>query len=156
MDTILAVAARHKLPVRRRRLPGRTWPSGEAKKLSTLGDLGCFSFQASKNLNSGEGGAILTNNDRLVDSNARAFRTTAAASDGGLQLRAQRRQPPHDRVLRPRLLSTQLTRLEEQSRRREQNAAYLTELLREVPGHHAGAHVRRLHAECLSSLHVPL
>ena len=32
------------------------------------------------------------------------------------------------------LLLTQLTRLEEQSRRREQNAAYLTGLLREIPG----------------------
>ena len=32
------------------------------------------------------------------------------------------------------LLLQQLTRLEEQSRRREQNAAYLTELLREIPG----------------------
>jgi dTDP-4-amino-4,6-dideoxygalactose transaminase len=32
------------------------------------------------------------------------------------------------------LLLQQLTRLDEQSRRREQNAAYLTELLREIPG----------------------
>src|SRR5262249_46494167 len=32
------------------------------------------------------------------------------------------------------LISQQLTRLEEQSRRREQNAAYLTGLLREIPG----------------------
>ena len=32
------------------------------------------------------------------------------------------------------LLSAQLTRLEEQSRRREQNAAYLTRQLQEIPG----------------------
>src|SRR5262249_32303834 len=32
------------------------------------------------------------------------------------------------------LIAQQLTRLEPQSRRREQNAAYLTELLREIPG----------------------
>ena len=49
-----------------------------------------------------------------------------------------------------------MTRLEEQARRREQNAAYLTELLREVPGITPAQDVRGLHPECLSSLHVPL
>ena len=37
------------------------------KKVGTLGDLGCFSFQASKNLNSGEGGAIITSDDALLE-----------------------------------------------------------------------------------------
>ena len=49
---------------------------------------------------------------------------------------------------------TQLTRLEEQSRRREQNAAYLTGLLPRGPRHHPGDHVRRVRPECVSSLHV--
>ena len=118
---------------RRRRLPGRTWPNGEAKKVSTLGDLGCFSFQASKNLNSGEGGAILTNNDELFEqcksfqNNGRAPPTPASRYvRNGANLRMTEFQAA--------LLLQQLTRLEEQSRRREQNAAYLTELLREVPG----------------------
>ena len=35
--------------------------------MGTWGDTGCFSFQASKNLNSGEGGAILSNNEELVE-----------------------------------------------------------------------------------------
>ena len=43
------------------------WRNGEGKKGGTLVDLGCFSFQASKNLNSGEGGALLTNNDNLAE-----------------------------------------------------------------------------------------
>ena len=75
MDAILAVAARHKLPVLEDACQAAL---GEwrGRKLSTLGDLGCFSFQASKNLNSGEGGAILTNDDAWRE-NAGASRTTA-------------------------------------------------------------------------------
>jgi len=37
------------------------------RTLGTLGATGCFSFQASKNLNSGEGGAILTSDDALAE-----------------------------------------------------------------------------------------
>ena len=36
------------------------------RKVGTYGAAGCFSFQASKNLNSGEGGAILSNDDALM------------------------------------------------------------------------------------------
>lgn len=41
--------------------------SGEfsSKKLGTIGDIGCFSFQANKILVTGEGGAIITDNENL-------------------------------------------------------------------------------------------
>ena len=39
----------------------------KGRKVGTYGATGCFSFQASKNLNSGEGGAILTNDDELIE-----------------------------------------------------------------------------------------
>ena len=54
------------------------------------------------------------------------------------------------------LLLAQMTRLEEQSRTREQNAQYLTSMLKEIPGIQPGEDVRGLHAERLSSLHVSL
>ena len=139
----------------RSRTPARPiWPSGRTQKLSTLGDLGCFSFQASKNLNSGEGGAILTNDElfeqcRSFQNNGRGPATAGFTYvRNGANLRMTEFQAA--------LLLQQLTRLEEQSRRREQNAAYLTELLREIPGITPAQDVRRLHAKCLSSLHVPL
>ncbi len=130
LDTILAVAAKHKLPVVEDACQAHL---GEWKhrKLSTLGDLGCFSFQASKNLNSGEGGAILTHDDRLAQE-CRSFQNNGRGTGGvayarnGANLRMTEFQAA--------LIAQQLTRLEEQSRRREQNAAYLTTLLREIPG----------------------
>src|SRR5262249_62265787 len=57
-------APRHKIPVLEDACQAHL-AEWKGKKVSTLGELGCFSFQASKNLNSGEGGAILTNNDEL-------------------------------------------------------------------------------------------
>ncbi len=131
LDGILAVAARHKLPVVEDACQA-VMGEWKGRKLSTLGDLGCFSFQVTKNLSSGEGGAILTNDDRLA-LECRSFQNNGRANvDGhnysrnGANLRMTEFQGA--------LLAAQLTRLEEQSRRREQNAAYLTGLLREVPG----------------------
>jgi dTDP-4-amino-4,6-dideoxygalactose transaminase len=34
--------------------------------LGTIGDIGCFSFHSTKNITCGEGGAFLTNNDRIA------------------------------------------------------------------------------------------
>jgi dTDP-4-amino-4,6-dideoxygalactose transaminase len=132
MDVILEVAKKHKVPVVEDACQAHTgeWRS---RRLSTLGDLGCFSFQASKNLNSGEGGAILTN-DPAHSEFCKSFHDQGhgAANAGfsyarpGSNLRMTEFQAA--------LLLQQLTRVEEQSRVREQNAQYLTSLLREIPG----------------------
>ncbi|MBI3693654.1 MAG: DegT/DnrJ/EryC1/StrS family aminotransferase [Acidobacteria bacterium] len=132
LDTILAVAQKHKLPVLEDACQAHL---GEwrHRKLSTLGDLGCFSFQASKNLNSGEGGAILTNSQELVErcesfhNNGRGTpKSSFSYVRNGCNLRMTEFQAA--------LLLEQLTRLEAQSRVREQNAAYLSGMLREIPG----------------------
>ncbi len=39
----------------------------KGKKVGSIGDVGCFSFYPSKNMTSGEGGMITTNNDEIAD-----------------------------------------------------------------------------------------
>ena len=66
MDTILEIGRKHNLPVVEDACQAHL-AEWRHRKVSTLGALGCFSFQASKNLNSGEGGAILTNDTDLYN-----------------------------------------------------------------------------------------
>lgn len=130
MDTILEVARKHRLPVIEDAAQAH-FGEWKKRKLSTLGDLGCFSFQASKNLNSGEGGAILSNDDRLIEacvSFQNQGRGTAGYARNGLNLRLTEFQGA--------ILTSQFERLEAQSVSRETNAAYLTSMLREIPGIH--------------------
>ncbi len=132
MDKILAIARQHKLPVLEDACQAHL-AEWRHRKVSTLGDLGCFSFQASKNLNSGEGGAILSNSEELIrgcqsfHNNGRSAQNTSSAyARNGSNLRLTEFQAA--------LLLEQLTRVEEQSRTREKNAEYLTNQLREIPG----------------------
>ncbi len=105
------------------------------RKVGTLGRAGCFSFQASKNLNSGEGGAIITDDDALVEAcyrfhnNSRGRRNTGddfSYRNIGANLRMSE--------FLAALLAAQMTRLEAQARTRDENAAYLTRMLKEIPG----------------------
>lgn len=112
------------------------------QKVGTLGDLGCFSFQASKNLNSGEGGAISGNDLDLMTACAgchNAGRAYRVGDDGHLVLdgRAGYRRNGDNRRMtefQAALLLEQLTRLDQQARIREENAAHLSRLLEEIPG----------------------
>src|SRR6185503_4355 len=60
LDTILPIAARHGIPVLEDACQAHL-AEWRGRKVGTYGKAGCFSFQASKNLNCGEGGAILCN-----------------------------------------------------------------------------------------------
>ena len=66
MDPINAIAKKHDLAVVEDAC--QAWLAEyKGQKCGTLGDLGCFSFQNSKHIPSGEGGAITSNSDELVD-----------------------------------------------------------------------------------------
>jgi perosamine synthetase len=132
MDVVLEIARKHNIPVLEDACQAHT---GEWRKrrVSTLGDLGCFSFQASKNLNSGEGGAILTNDPGLHEF-CKSFQNQGRGPANATFAYARQGSNLRITEFQAALLLEQLTRLEEQSRLREQNAEYLTSLLREIPG----------------------
>ena len=135
MDTIVDISRRRKIPVVEDACQA-VLGEWRGRKLGTVGDAGCFSFQASKNLNSGEGGALLTNHQDLA---ARCY---------GFHDHSRRRrdigrasQPLTGRANNLRItefqagvLLAQMTRLEEQTKTREENAQYLTAQLNEIPG----------------------
>jgi dTDP-4-amino-4,6-dideoxygalactose transaminase len=135
LDTILAVAKKHKLPVVEDACQSHL-AQWRGRALGTWGDTGCFSFQASKNLNCGDGGAILTNNDEWADrcysfhNNCRARRT----SSDDFVYKSSRGGNFRMTEFQATILLAQMTRLEDQMQTREQNAAYLRGLLKEIPG----------------------
>lgn len=66
MDPILAVAQEHKLAVvedAAHAIPARY----RGRKIGTLGDMTCFSFYATKNLTTGEGGMVTTDRDEFAE-----------------------------------------------------------------------------------------
>jgi dTDP-4-amino-4,6-dideoxygalactose transaminase len=145
LDSILETTGRRGVPVLEDACQAHL---GEwrGRKLGTLGALGCFSFQASKNLNSGEGGAILTSDDALAG-RAWAFHDNSRARRGAGYVDP----PPGGRGANLRLtefqaglLLAQLTRVEAQSRVREENARHLARRLAAIPG----IQPARLHAGC--------
>ncbi len=65
MDRVLAIARQHRLRVVEdaAQALGSTW---DGQALGTLGDLGCWSFHETKNLTSGEGGALVLADDSFA------------------------------------------------------------------------------------------
>ena len=76
MDAIMAVARKHKIPVLEdcAQCNGGTF---QGRKVGTFGDMGIFSLQLNKNMTCGEGGLLITNDEKLY---YRAF----SAHDMGL------------------------------------------------------------------------
>jgi dTDP-4-amino-4,6-dideoxygalactose transaminase len=66
MDTIMDIARRHGLMVIEDAAQG-VMAAYKGKPLGAIGDLGCFSFHETKNIISGEGGALLINNPALAE-----------------------------------------------------------------------------------------
>ncbi len=109
--------------------------SWKGRMVGSFGLAGAFSFQSSKNLNSGEGGAVITNDGAFASSCYR-FHNQGQGGQGTSYLAGTGTRASNMRLteFQGALLSAQMSRLEEQARRRSENATYLTTLLQEVPG----------------------
>jgi dTDP-4-amino-4,6-dideoxygalactose transaminase len=66
MDTIMEIAERHRLLVIEDAAQG-VMARYKGRPLGAIADLGCYSFHETKNIISGEGGALLVNNPEFVE-----------------------------------------------------------------------------------------
>jgi perosamine synthetase len=135
MDEVRKVAASHNLVVVEDACQAH-YAEWRGQKVGGIGEIGCFSFQASKILPCGEGGAVVTNREDLLN-RLHAFqnngRDRLTGTRNGYQYQgANLRMTEYQAAL----LLAQLTRFEDQCRQRESNAAYLTKALSAVPGIH--------------------
>ena len=134
IEAIIQVAAKHNIPVIEDAC--QAWLSEwKGKCVGNWGLAGGFSFQASKNLNSGEGGAIITNDkdfyDRCYSFHHQGQGSDAASLEPGTGTRGTNARITE---FQAGVLLAQMTRLNEQSKRRSENAGYLTGLLKQIPG----------------------
>jgi dTDP-4-amino-4,6-dideoxygalactose transaminase len=132
MDCILAIAAKHKVKVIEdcAHAHGGLW---KGKGAGSMGDLGTFSFQSSKLITSGEGGAVITNNleyMEIVESYINAGR--ASVTDNF-----------HHRIIgfnyrlgefQAAVLGAQIDRLPAQGKTRAENMKYLESRLNGTKG----------------------
>ena len=103
------------------------------KALGTIGKAGCFSFQASKNLTSGEGGAILTDDDDLARL-CRMYMSNGRVAGGIWYQHYVPGSTFRMTSFQAALLKSQMRRLDEQTRLRDTNGRFLDEQLSRISG----------------------
>lgn len=149
MDAIMNIAGKHNLRV----IEDACHAHGAeymGKKLGSIGDAGCFSFQSSKNLTSGEGGMVITNDKKIFDI-VNSLHNVGRIAGGkwyehhnlGCNYRITQIQAV--------LLSYQLKRLEKQTQLRDKNGLFLNSLLEKIEGI---SPLTRGHGETLHSYHI--
>ncbi len=132
MDEILRIASKHKLKVIEdcAHAHGGMWKSRGA---GSMGDLGAFSFQSSKLITSGEGGAVITNNLECMEL-VQSYINTG---------RASLTDQYHHRIIgfnyrlgefQAAVLGPQLDRLPEQAKIREKNMKHFEMRLQGTTG----------------------
>lgn len=132
LDAVLDVANRHGIPVLEDACQawGAAW---KGTPVGTIGVMGAFSFQATKNLNAGEGGIVLTN-DHAMYERAWAVHDVGRKPDG---TSCEPAMPGRDLRMtewQAAILLAQLERVPEAMDRRDRSARILDEGLAGLPG----------------------
>lgn len=143
MDAILGIARKHNLRVIEdcAHKHGGEW---KGKKAGSIGDIGSFSFQLSKLMTPGEGGALTTSDEQLYEKldalrNCGRRPEKEACADKGAGVYGSEGdfiQSGNYRItdFQAALLIEALKRLPKQNRIRHENATYVNSLLSEIPG----------------------
>ncbi len=107
------------------------------KKVGTFGHAGCFSFQTSKNLPIGEGGAIVSDDEEFMDrcysyhNYGNPYGTVVGAVGAGTLLAGTKLRLTEYQAA---IGLAQMKRLEAQTRMRNVNATYLKSKIEHIPG----------------------
>jgi len=136
MVNIMAIAKKHNLVVVEDAC--QAWLAEiNHKKVGTFGLAGCYSFQNSKNIAMGEGGAIVSDDDEFMD---RCFSfhnygnpygsAVGAVGSGTIMLGTKMRLSEYQAAIG----LAQLVRLEAETAKRNENAAYLKAKIEKIPG----------------------
>ena len=133
MDSLCAIAARHNLPVIEDAAQAQGVSLRGGRYAGSFGNAGTFSFQASKCLNCGEGGLILTNSDEMAEL-AWSLRHYGRTKDGLWYEHHRLAWNCRMSEWQGALLRTQLRKLPEQNARRAANVRYLYQRLEEIDG----------------------
>ena len=134
MDAIMQIARRHNLTV----IEDAAHATGaeyKGRRVGSIGHMSMFSFQATKNLNSGEGGIVLTGDDKLAAhlwSIHNCGRQPDRAWYEHFGLGGNHRLSEFQGAV----LNAQWERFEQQVVTREQNGRYLAQCLANIPGIH--------------------
>ena len=132
MDAIMAVAQRHGLVV----IEDAAHAHGSAYKgrpVGAIGHMGSFSFQSSKNMTSGEGGIVVTNDDALAD-RCRMIHNCGRLAGGAWYEHHVASANYRLGEFAGAILNCQLDRLDEQTNVRDANGRHLDQHLAMIPG----------------------
>jgi dTDP-4-amino-4,6-dideoxygalactose transaminase len=132
MDSIMAIAKEHRLTV----IEDAAHAHGASFKnrpAGSIGDCGSFSFQSSKNLTSGEGGIIITNDDRLAEA-CRSIHNCGRVTGGIWYEHHVISGNYRLGEFQGAILNCQIDRLEEQTKTRDTNGQYLASRISTLPG----------------------
>lgn len=136
MERIMAIANKHNLIVVEDAC--QAWLAEvNHKKVGTFGKAGCYSFQNSKNITMGEGGAIVSDDDAFMDrcfsfhNYGNPYGTAAGTfSAGTIMTGTKLRLTEYQAAIG----LAQLERLPEQTEIRNVNAAYLKSQIQQIKG----------------------
>lgn len=132
MDEIMKIAREHGLFV----LEDSAHAHGaeyKGKRVGSLGDIGSFSFQSSKNLCCGEGGAIVSNNQELSEK-CWSIQNCGRIRNGAWYQHEQLGSNYRLSQFQAAILNAQLLKLDVEMRQRQENAEYLDGKLSQIPG----------------------
>jgi dTDP-4-amino-4,6-dideoxygalactose transaminase len=132
MDRIMAIAERNDLIV----IEDAAHAHGSEynrRRVGSIGHLGSFSFQSTKNLTSGEGGIITTSDDTLAET-CRSIHNCGRIAGGAWYEHHVIAGNYRLGEFAGAILNCQLDRIDEQTDRRDANGRYLDEQLAKIPG----------------------